>query len=513
MPANDRLDPPEIARIRRRPAGEHVKTVRFAVVVSGVLFVPFVFAQTAAVAKGSETAQHVQQVEACLQPPVLVKGEGTGCKTLAERMQQLHVPGVSVAVIHNGVIEWARGYGNATEGGASVTPETLFQAGSISKPVAAMGTLSLVQKGKLSLDADINTELKSWKLPPSDAAPAATVTLRELMTHTAGLTVHGFPGYAAAKPVPTLVQVLDGVAPANTAPIRVETPPGTKWNYSGGGYTIMQQMVIDATGEPYPKFLQGTVLGPVGMKHSTYQQPLPTAMVPMAASPYLEDGKAEPGGAHTYPEMAAAGLWTTPSDLCLWLLEMQHSLHGGAGHVLSQATAQEMVTPGKGDWGLGLQIGGSTANKYFAHGGSNVGFESFFVAYEGSGDGAAVMTNGQAGYMLANEVIRSIATVYKWPDFKVTERSQVSVDPAVLAKYPGTYQVAPGFAIKVTLAGDHLMAEGPGQPTFRLYAATPTRFFVTVMNAEIEFVPENSGEVNALVLHQGGRDMRAPKVK
>ena len=340
----------------------------------------------------------MEKVTTCLPAAVMVKGDpSTGCVSLANRMAALHVPGVSIAVVHNGVIEWAQGFGVQQLGGAPVTAETLFQAGSISKPVAAMAALHQVQLGKLALDADVNTELKSWKVPASTAAPGATVTLRELLTHTAGFTVHGFPGYAQGAPVPTLVQALNGEPPANTPAIRLQSVPGAGWNYSGGGYTVMMQVVLDAVNEAFPKLMQETVFGPIGMKHSTYEQPLPAAMQASAATPYAANGKPIPGGAHTYPEMTAAGLWTTASDLARYILENQESLQGKANHVLSREMTEQMMTPGKGSWGPGLQIGGKPENPYFTHGGVNEGFEALFVGYEKNGEGAAVMTNVQGG--------------------------------------------------------------------------------------------------------------------
>jgi CubicO group peptidase (beta-lactamase class C family) len=183
----------------------------------------------------NDTKERIEKVESCLPEPVLLKGEQPTCTTLAKRMAEVHVSGVSIAVVHHGVIEWARGYAVSSIGGDPVTAYTLFQAGSISKPVAAMAALHLVQEGKLSLDADVNVKLKTWKVPESPEAPGAVVTLREMLTHTAGFTVHGFPGYAATDPMPTLVQVLNGEKPANTGAIRLESLPGSKWNYSGGG--------------------------------------------------------------------------------------------------------------------------------------------------------------------------------------------------------------------------------------------------------------------------------------
>jgi CubicO group peptidase (beta-lactamase class C family) len=257
--------------------------------------------------KKREIQQHIDHVVAGLMGPVVDTNTPHPPKTLSAEMAAMHVPGVSVAVVHQGGIEWARGFGVEALGGTSVTPETLFQAGSISKPVAAMAALRLVQQKKMGLDTDINTYMTSWELPASTAAAGKIVTLRELLTHTGGITVHGFAGYAANDPVPTLVQVLNGIKPANSEAIRVDMEPGTNWRYSGGGYTIMQQAVIDLTKQAFPKQLHGTVLDPIGMSNSTYEQPLPKDWKHVA-TPYDDQGKPIPGGPHTYPEMAAAGL-------------------------------------------------------------------------------------------------------------------------------------------------------------------------------------------------------------
>jgi CubicO group peptidase (beta-lactamase class C family) len=370
-----------------------------------------------------EVQRHIERVISCLQPKVVVKDDPHFCATLSERMTALHVPGVSIFVIHEGS-SWGRGFGVTQLGGKPVSPDTLFQAGSISKPVAAMAALHLVQEKKLTLDADVNSELTTWKLPTSPAAQGKIVTLRELLTHTAGLTVHGFPGYAANEPVPALVQVLNGEKPANTPPVRIESEPGSQWKYSGGGFTVMQQMLLDVSGEPFPKLMHDTVLVPLGMIHSTYQQPLPHELQAHAATPYGENGSPIPGGAHTYPEMAAAGLWTTPADLSRFCQELALSLEGkGNLHgVLNRDLARQMVTPGKGNWGLGLQIGGSERDPYFSHSGDDAGFENMLVEYENHLDGAIVMTNAQGGYRLAEEIMQSIATEYGWPDFRSTVR-------------------------------------------------------------------------------------------
>jgi CubicO group peptidase (beta-lactamase class C family) len=459
----------------------------------------------------AETQQRIEKVKACLSGPVVVKDDPHSCHTLAERMAELHVPGVSIAVVHNGVIEWAQGFGVQQIGGKPVSADTLFQAGSISKPVAAMAALHLVGEGKLALDSDVNTVLTTWKIPASPAAPGTTVTLRELLTHTAGFTVHGFPGYAANTPVPALVQVLNGEKPANTDPIRLENVPGKEWKYSGGGYTVMQQLLLDVAKEPFPKLLHDTVLVPIGMTHSTYEQPLPAALRLMAATPYTADGTAVPGGAHTYPEMAAAGLWTTPSDLARYMIENQQSLQGKANHVLSRELTQEMVTPGKGNWGLGLQIGGSPSNPYFSHGGVNEGFESLFIEYEHNGEGAAVMTNAQGGMRLASEVTSSIAVAYDWPDFRPVVRTATKVDRSVLARYVGNYEIAPTLVVTFSLDGDQLMTQATNQPKFPVFPETNTKFFLTVVDAEVEFFTDDKGQVSYLKLHQNGHETKGVK--
>ncbi|HEY3704935.1 MAG TPA: serine hydrolase [Terracidiphilus sp.] len=483
---------------------------RFWVVCAGMCVAWPVMAQKSSPVP-TDTEQHIQHVTAGLIGGLILKGHEHETHTLAERMQQLHVPGVSIAVLHDGKIEWARGFGTRNGDGAPVDAETMFQAGSISKPLAAMAALRLVQQGKISLDSDINTYLTSWKFPSEAVAGGKSITLRELLTHTAGTTVHGFPGYASDAPVPTLVQVLNGEKPANTPAIRSEQPPLKEWKYSGGGYTVMQQAVIDVAKEPFPKLLHDSVLAPMGMTRSTYEQPLPEPLRSNAAVPYRGDGKPVEGGAHTYPEMAAAGLWTTPTDLAKYAMEVEQSLNGKANHVLNQEMTRQMLTPGMGHWGLGLEMGGADANPYFSHGGANEGFRNIFAAYEKNGEGAFVMTNGDNGGQLGDEIMHSIAAEYNWPDWRPTVREVVAVDPAVLAQYAGTYQLGPNFDLVVKLEDGKLITQATGQPSFPIYAESQTKFFPLDFPAELEFVKDDKGAVNALILHQGGRDMKAPK--
>jgi CubicO group peptidase (beta-lactamase class C family) len=342
--------------------------------------------------------------------------------TLKQFMQKYNIPGLSVAVIDNYKISWAGAFGVTAPGGTEpVTTSTLFQAGSISKPVAAVGAMWLVEHGKLSLDEDVNTKLKTWKVPENEFTKDQKVTLRRLMSHSAGLTVHGFPGYAVGTPVPTLVQIFNGEKPANTDPIRVDFVPGTKMRYSGGGVTIEQQLVMDVTGNPFPQFMHDTVLSKIGMTDSSYEQPLPAAKAAHTATGAYAAGGAVKGRWHIYPEMAAAGLWTTPTDLAKFAIEIALSKQGKANHVLSQKSVQEMLTPqiktGDSDGssvGLAFFLGSAENPDEFGHNGSDEGFQANLIMLGDSGKGLAIMGNSDSFFYIAPYVQEAVAREYDW---------------------------------------------------------------------------------------------------
>ncbi len=454
--------------------------------------------------------QRIQRIVDAIPPAVMVKGDPAPMTKLADRMAALHVPGVGIAVIHDGKIEWARGFGVTRIGGPPVTPDTLFQAASISKPVTAMAVLRLVESGKLSLDTDVNQYLKSWKVPANSFTERTKVTIRELLTHTAGLTVHGFPGYASDVPVPTLVEVLNGEKPANSPPIRVDTEPGTIWRYSGGGYVVAQQLVQDVTGEPFPKLMHDTVLAPIGMTRSTYEQPLSKDRLAEVATPYRGDGQPVPGGPHVYPEMAPAGLWTTPSDLARYAIEVQKSLSGASNHVLSAAMVRQMLTPGLNHQGLGPGLGGSAKHPFFEHGGANEGYRCNLLAYD-DGDGVVIMTNGDNGGQLASEIQRSVAREYGWPDFQPVEHTTTKLDPKTLDTYTGAYQGS-GGVFTVTREEDQLFVQLTGQPKFPLFPESEREFFLRVVDAQVTFKVDAQGKATELINHQNGTDHPAKRI-
>jgi CubicO group peptidase (beta-lactamase class C family) len=475
------------------------------------------FAAAGSSQKPSGVDEKVRRVENGLLPRVAIKGQPRQPMTIAERMAHYKVPGLSIAVINNGAIEWARGYGVAEAGGdRAVTAETLFQAASISKPVAAMGALLLVERGKLALDEDVNTKLKSWKVPENEFTKEKKVTLRGLLSHSAGLTVHGFRGYASDETIPTILEVLDGrKPPANSAPVRVDTVPGTKWRYSGGGISVAQLMVMEATSKPFPQFMKEAVLDRIGMKDSTYEQPLPNARAERAATGHRSKGEIVKGKWHAYPEMAAAGLWTTPSDLARFAIELQKSRAGRSNRVLSKEMTLEMLKQQMGDYGLGISVGGAGRAARFSHGGSNEGFRCMMFAYAETGQGAVVMTNGDGGSPLVDEIMRSIAAEYGWPDYLVAERDVARVDPKIFEAYVGEYNVM-GVSVSVSSEGGRLYIKAPpfGPERYELYPESEAKYFVTVDDVNFTFTKDADGKITGmLIFPPRGGPMRANKIK
>jgi CubicO group peptidase (beta-lactamase class C family) len=371
---------------------------------------------------------------------------------IAARMAHHKVPGISVAVIDKCRIVLARGYGVAEAGGKRVGPETRFQAASISKPVTAVAALRLVEQGRLPLDADLGT-LRGWKLPASEFGKDKAVTLRGLLSHGAGLGVHGFRGYAEGEEVPTTAQILAGMAPANSGKVELVQAPGSAFRYSGGGYTVAQQAMVEAGGEDFPGLMRRLVLKPLAMRHSGFEQPLPPRLRPLAASGHRPDGSLVPGKWHTYPEMAAAGLWTTPSDLARFLIAVDAAARGKGKPILASATAGEMLRKQIGNWGLGLGLGGDGKSRRFGHGGANEGFRAETTFFPATCQGAAVMTNSDNGGPLMFEVMRALADRYGWPDpMPSTERTAVAVTAAMRDRFAGAYRLVDDANFTFTVA-------------------------------------------------------------
>ena len=328
-----------------------------------------------------------------------------------EALALLNIPSASIALIDEGRIAFARAYGK------DATPDTLYQAASLSKFVASIGAMRLVESGTLKLDEDVNEKLTSWKVPGNAFDSTHKVTLRGLLSMTGGIGVPGFLGYAVGSPLPTLRQILDGTPPANSPPVTVIAVPGSAYHYSGGGYEIAEALMEDATGKPFPQLMRELVLDPMGMTDSSFDQPPDAALTARATSGHFGDGKELPGRWQLFPEHAAAGLWSTPTDLAQLLVQLAHTWQGFSSIFLHRQTLQEILTPQNGGpYGLGAAIAGDGAPLVLMKRGQNIGYQGYLILYPATGQGMVVMTNSDNGSKLAEALIKRAAAAYDWPD-------------------------------------------------------------------------------------------------
>ncbi len=369
-------------------------------------------------AEERDPAARIARIEKGLLPYIVIESDEP--RTIEQRMQHYGVPGVAVAVIEDFEIAWVKGYGVVdAEKGGDVTAETMFQAASITKPVTAAVALKLAEEGELDLDEDVNEKLISWKVPENEFTREQKVTIRRILNHTAGTTVHGFRGYAEDEPVPTILQVLDGEKPSNSDSIRVDKVPGGPFRYSGGGTTILQLLLEDVTGRPLHELADEFVLEPLGMEHSTIEKPLPTELEGKSSKGHLRDGTVITGYTFLPGGSGCCGLWTTPADLARFGIELSRAYRGESDRILSQESAALMISPtSAGNVGLGMFIDQKDGEIYFQHGGGNVGFKCQLIMHRESGYGAAVMSNGDQGGRLCQEIVQAIAREYQWANFE-----------------------------------------------------------------------------------------------
>lgn len=460
----------------------------------------------------SQENSHISGFENGLLPAMVTKDKLGKREKLLDRMKFYKVPGISIAVINNGKIEWAKGFG-VTESGTKnpVTVDTLFQAGSVSKSVAAVGALALVKQGKLSLDEDINQKLTSWKVPENDFTKTEKVTLARILNHSAGLTVHGFWGYTTKEPIPTLKQIFEGTKPANSEAIRVDSVPGKEWRYSGGGYTIMQQLMIDVSQKEFPVLMKETVLDKLGMNASTFDQPLSKEWAARTSWAHISGNKKVVGRWHVYPEMAAAGLWTTPTDLAKFAIDIQDTAAGRSSKVLTQAMVKDMLTPRLGGDGLGVFIAGKDQTLAFSHTGRDEGFDSFMIGFLNSGQGAVIMANSNLDNDLMGEIIRSISAEYHWKEFPTNQKVLATVSLSNLKSYVGKYKMDQ-FSLKIELNNGQLFVSADDQPATPIFPETETRFFIQGSPAMLTFGKDSQGKVNEVVLKDGNREMKGKRL-
>lgn len=369
-----------------------------------------------------------------------VKLDSTINWNIYDRMKELHINGVSIAVINDYKIEWVKSYGWAdTAEKTPVTNQTLFQSASIGKSINGFAYMKLVQDKKVSLFADINTYLKRWKFPYDTASHGKEINLAEILSHTAGLSVHGFDGYKWNEPIPALNQILDGEKPANNPAVRSEFEPGLKFEYSGGGYEISELLLEDVANSSYQSFIEKNIFKPLHMNNATYE------LKPHGdcATGYRFDGKEIGCKYHLYPEKACgAGLWTTATDLAKFVLEIQLSLKSNSNKVLTKEMTELMLTPylKSEHTGFGFFIDKKGDDYYFQHSGLNEGFSSQYYGSFNNGNGVVVLVNSD-NTAFKDEIVNSVATVYAWKNFyPFVPKKIINVADTITNKYVGKYK-------------------------------------------------------------------------
>jgi CubicO group peptidase (beta-lactamase class C family) len=466
---------------------------------------------TAQTTYSKEVEEQIRQVETHLAGTVIINHK---LYTLSERMPYYKVKGLSIAVVHNYQIVWAKGYGWADEKEKRpVTTETLFEPGSISKSLNAIGVLKLVQDKKLDLHTDINTYLKSWKFPYDSLSKNKKITLAHLLSHSAGLQVVNFRGYDRKAKIPTLPQILDGKTPANSPAVRSEFEPGLKYQYSGGGTTISRLIVSDVTKQAYDTFMYDSILKPMGMVNSFFSQPPPNDKLNLLATAYHDDGSEVEHKFHVYPEQGADGLWTTPTDLCHYIIETQLAYEGRSSKVLSLGLTKLRLTPyidKSAALGVFIQERGST--NYFMHGARNEGFCGQYYGSMEGGNGVVVFLNTD-NLSIIQEVINSVATVYKWKEFyNPVSKTEVSVPDSILETYTGVYSVDGKFATIFKTKGSYCYTiEGINS---KMHFTSGTDFFNEEFQTEKTMLKDAKGNVSGFSRKLYGKELAlAIKIK
>ncbi len=478
-----------------------VTVVLAAVVLAAVA--PETLADTGVQAEASKTRR--QRVEQSLQTAIVPSVE-TGYE-LEERIRAHDAPGITIAVIEDFELDWARAYGKAdTTTGRQLTTQTRHNVGSVSKTVCAMTAMRLVEAGKLALDEPINRYLKSWQLPENEFTKDNPVTLRLLLSHSAGTTVHGFPGYRPDAELPSIQQVLNGEDPANTDPIRVDRVPGEGYRYSGGGTTVVQLAIMDVTGKSFEDAARELVLEPLGMEHTTYRQPVDGVDLGERAVGYADNPSFM--GTEVFIAQGAAGLWSTPTDLARLMIEIMKAYRGDEGTIISQKTAQEMLTRVSGDAGLGFFLEDHNGALSFGHGGDNTGFHAYVMGLPATGQGIVTIVNSDVGDELQQEVARAADTVYGWPedtwDAEVVATGKL--DRKVARAISGRYQLGANDVITVVRDGSQMTYRECywGSRVTEMLPLTNGHFQLVSGNnslgsrAELVFETDKSGNVSAM---------------
>ena len=444
---------------------------------------------------------------------IVFEGEKPERMKLSERMAYYKVPGVSISVIDNFKIEWTKEYGiTQISSQNSVTFETIFQATSISQAVTASGVLALIAQEKMGLDVNINDYLQSWTIPDNQFTQKDKVTIRRLLSRSSGLVPLEYEGVESIENKPSLKQLLNGEKTENP-PVYVANIPGTELEYSEAGFAILENLLEDLSGQSFADFMTEVILAPLKMERSSFADFLPEQLFIDAAFGHNREGFPIKGKGHIYPVAAANGLWTTPSDLAIFTIELMSAALGRSQNVFDPELARSMLSVHIGNQGLGLFIADEGDNLHFYIRGKNKGFSCFLVGYPVKGQGVVIMTNSENGEYLIDEILRAVSEAYNWPHFLPEIKKYLRLDPQVYQLYEGLYEVNPEYQLSVSFEDYYLIIQPSGQKATRFFVENATTFFSTDPYIRIRFVRDSKGTVTGLVLKQRDFSLEAKKIE
>jgi CubicO group peptidase (beta-lactamase class C family) len=445
----------------------------------------------------------IAAVENGFQPAFILRSEQkkAPCWTLRERMAFHKVPGMSVAIIDNGRIDWTKAYGVADAGSSrAVDTNTLFQAASIGKVVTAATVLALVERGRLDLDADISTYLRSWRIPASDFAKKSNVTLSALLSHTAGFRKGRSGEFEYDFPLPTLIQLLNGESPSPHPPVTLINEPGTVWQYSNVGFYIIQLVLEDVYGKPFPEIVAEMVLRPLGMTRSFYMQRLTPELESNAAFAHDRDGNLIRGRYHVYPAFGSGtGFWSTPGDLARLALELYKAFTGRPNPLFSRKLAMRMSKPVLGHYGLGLFTQPRDRCSAF-HLGDTTGYHNILRIHLSRGCGFVVMTNGDNGTRLYDELQRAIAGEYAGQPGRMAVKRPIVLKDMALKALEGQYGDGLFPPLNVMVISGRLVSDHFTSPGAELQAENRLKFFSTLQGVGYEFALDELGKATQVIV-------------
>ncbi len=477
------------------------------------LFALLILAHGCASASTLDTAAQKQSVLEGLRPAVRLDGHEPIRWALKDRLAQMNTPAIAIAVVDDFRIAWVHTEGLAEANTTrAVTSETRFHAKSISKPVTAFATLLMMERFNLDLEVDISHYLRSWSVPENEFTAGQIITKAQILSHSAGFTRWGVDSYEVGEELPTLLESLNGVPPAKFSPVTVDYVPGTDSRYSGGGYGVLQQMLLDISYIGFGDLIRYLVLGPMDMEHSDFPQPMRADWSEVGASGHNRSGEVIEGKWETLPIMAAGGLWTTADDLARFVIEVMDAWNGKS-ELMSKSTARVMLTRRTDTRSLGFDIAHEDGVLEFSHTGSGDGFKALILGQPGSGKGLVILTNGDASGGLRDEIRRSVSEEYGWAnrELEVTRRA-MPLSAGSAAHYVGTYEFDGGEKWEVGLNGKRVMIdERDWNGWVDIYPESATRFF-SLSNYDYVFNITTDGAVDELSVTYGVTEYVARKI-